>query len=107
MDDAEEIKRRMLEQMQMQAEEEQRRQIEKEIAEAQKRALLRQLLDGEARGRLERIRMASPEKAEFLENQIIRLYQMGRIRERITDEVLKILIKNLLPKKKDIKIRRI
>jgi len=107
MDDAEEIKRRMLEQMRMQAEEEQRRQIEREIIEAQKKALLKQLLDAEARGRLERIRMASPEKAEFIENQIIRLYQMGRIRERITDEVLKILIKNLLPKKRDIKIRRI
>ena len=51
--------------------------------------------------------MASPEKAEFIEDQIIRLYQMGKIRERISDEVLKILIKNLLPKKRDIKIRRI
>jgi len=97
----------MIKQMRLQAEEEQRRQIEKEIMEAQKKALLKQLLDAEARGRLERIRMASPEKAEFIEDQIIRLYQMGKIRERISDEVLKILIKNLLPKKRDIKIRRI
>ncbi len=107
MDEAEEIKRRMMEQMQRQMEEEQRMQAEKEIIEAQKKALLRQLLDGEARGRLERIRMAKPEEAEYIENQLIRLYQMGRIRTKLNDEAFKVLIKNLLPEKKDIKIRRI
>ncbi len=107
MNDAEEIKRRMLEQMQRQMEEEQRLQAEKEIMEAQKKALLRHLLDADARARLERIRMAKPEEAEYIEMQIIRLYQMGRLKERITDEVLKLLIKSLLPKKRDIKIRRI
>jgi len=107
MNEAEEIKRRMLEQMQRQIEEEQRRQAEKEIIEAQKKALLRHLLEAEARERLERIRMASPEKAEYIENQIIRLYQLGKIRSKITDEALKILIKQLLPQKRDFKIRRI
>jgi len=107
MDEAEEIKRRMMEQMQRQMEEEQQAQAEREIIEAQKRALLRQLLDGEARGRLERIRMAKPEEAEYIENQLIRLYQMGRIRTKLTDEAFKVLIKNLLPEKRDINIRRI
>ncbi|KAA0010564.1 MAG: DNA-binding protein [Thermoplasmata archaeon] len=107
MSDAEEIKRRMLEEMQRQAEEEQRRQVEEEMIKAQKRAILRHLLDSEARGRLERIRMASPEKAEYIENQIIRLYQMGRIKTKITDEAFKVLISHLMPKKRDIKIRRI
>lgn len=107
MDDTEEIKRRMLEQMQREAEEEQRRQIEKEIWEAQKRNLLKILLDADARARLERIRMAKPEEAEYIENQIIRLYQMGKIKNRINDEVLKILISHLMPKKRDISIRRL
>ena len=107
MDDAEEIKRRIFEQMQREAEEEQRRQIEKEIWEAQKRNILKFLLDAEARARLERIRMAKPEEAEYIENQIIRLYQMGKIKNRINDEVLKILIANLVPKKKEIRIRRL
>jgi len=107
MDDAEEIKRRMLEQMQRQIEEEQRKQAEKEIIEAQKKALLRHLLEPDARERLERIRIASPEKAEYIENQIIRLYQMGKIRNKISDESLKVLIKHLLPQKRDFKIRRI
>ncbi len=107
MNEAEEIKKRMLEQMQRQIEEEQKKQVEKEIIEAQKRAILRVILDSEARSRLERIRMAKPDEAEFIENQIIRLYQMGKLRKKITDEALKILIKNLLPEKRDIKIRRI
>ncbi len=107
MDDAEEIKRRMLEQMQREAEEEQRRQIEREIWEAQKRNLLKILLDTEARARLERIRMAKPEEAEYIENQIIKLYQMGKIKNKINDEVLKILISHLRPKRRDISIRRL
>ena len=51
--------------------------------------------------------MAKPEEAEYIENQLIRLYQMGRIRSRLNDEAFKVLIKNLLPERKDIKIRRI
>ncbi|HEC88129.1 MAG TPA: hypothetical protein ENI52_02305 [Thermoplasmata archaeon] len=107
MNDAEEIKKRMMEQIQKEMEKEQQRQVEKEIIEAQKKALLKQLLDSEARARLERIRLAKPQEVEYIENQIIALYQMGKIRTRITDEILKLLIKNLLPEKRDIKIRRI
>ena len=107
MDDTEEIKRRMMEQMQRQMEEEQQRQAEKQIIDAQKKALLKHLMDSEARSRLERIRMAKPDEAEYIENQIIRLYQMGRIREKLNDENFKILIKHLMPKKRDIKIRRV
>lgn len=107
MGEIEEIRKKMLQQMQKQIEEEQKKEAEKEIIRAQKRALMRQLLDSEARARLERIRMAKPEEAEYIENQIIRLYQMGRIKTKINDEALKILIKNLLPSKKEIKIRRI
>lgn len=106
MGDAEEIKRRMLAQMQQQMAEEQQ-QAQQEALEAQKKALMRQLLDSEARARLERIKMAKPETAAYIENQLIMLYQMGRIRERITDEVFKELLKRLVPEKRDIRIRRI
>lgn len=106
MGDAEEIKRRMLAQMQNQMVEEQQ-QAQQEAIEAQKKAIMRQLLDSEARARLERIKMAKPEKAAYIENQLIMLYQMGKIRERITDEAFKELIKRLVPEKRDIRIRRI
>ncbi len=107
MEDAEAIKRKMMEQMQRQLEEEQRAEEEKQFIEAQKKALLRNILDSEARGRLERIRMARPKDAEIIENQLINLYQMGRIKERLNDETFKILLKHLMPKKREINIRRI
>lgn len=107
MDDVEAIRKKLLQEMQKQMEEEQKRQIEKEIYENQKKIILRHILDSEARSRLERIRMAKPAEAEYIEAQLIRLYQMGRIRERINDEAFRVLIRNLLPKKREIKIRRV
>jgi len=107
MEDVEEIKKRMLMQMQQEIEEEQRRQAEEQIIQNQKKILLKHILTSEARGRLERIRMAKPEEAKYIEDQLIQLYQMGRIREKIDDERFKILLKHMMPKKKDIKIRRV
>ncbi|OYT60170.1 hypothetical protein B6U81_05080 [Thermoplasmatales archaeon ex4484_30] len=101
--DAEEIKRRMLQQLQ----EEQYLQAEAEAIEAQKKVILRHILDAKARERLARIRMAKPETAELIENQLIQLYQMGRIREKLDEEKFLVLIKHLMPKKRDIKIRRV
>ena len=43
----------------------------------------------------------------MIENNLIGLYQMGRLREQLDDEKFQILIKNLTPKKREIKIRRI
>ena len=101
--DAEEIKRRMLQQLQ----EEQYMQAEAEAIEAQKKVILRHILDAKARERLASIRMAKPETAELIENQLIQLYQMGRIREKLDEEKFLVLIKHLMPKKRDIKIRRV
>ena len=107
MGDAEEIKKRMFNQMQGQIEEEQRLKEERDTVEAQKKALMRSLLTPEARSRLERIRLAKPEEAAYIETQIIGLFQMGKIKERITDEVFKMLLRKLLPGKRDITIRRV
>jgi len=101
--DAEEIKRRMLQQIQ----EEQQMQAEAEAIEAQKKVILRHILDAKARERLARIKMARPEAAAMIENQLIQLYQMGRIREKLDEEKFLILVRHLMPKKRDIRIRRI
>jgi programmed cell death protein 5 len=106
MGDAEDIKRKMLEQMQTQSEVEQQRKAEQESINSQKKALMRQLLEPDARARLERIKLAKPETGEFIENQIISLFQLGKIRQRISDEILKKLLEQLIPKKRDINIRR-
>ncbi len=106
--DAEDIKRRMMKEMQQQQQEGQQetREEQEEYLQAQKKALLRQILTPEARERLGRIRVAQPQRAEMMENQLIRLYQMGRIQEKIDDEQFQEVIKRLTPKKRDINIRR-
>lgn len=105
------IRRRKFEQLQQEqaqlqagsVAEEQRRQ---EIVEAKKN-LLRQILTSEARERLNTICMAKPELAEWLENQLIALAQTGRIKSMITDEQFKMILQQIIPKKREISIKRI
>ena len=101
--DANEIKRRMLQQIQ----ENQQIQAEEQAIEAQKKVILRQILDSRARERLARIRIARPETAALIENQLIQLFQMGKIKEKLNEKQFLELVKYITPKKRDIKIRRI
>ena len=105
--DAEDIKRKMIQQMQQESQGQMEDEYVREQIDAQKKALLRLILDADARERLARIRIANPSNAEMIENNLIGLYQMGRLREQLDDEKFQILIKNLTPKKREIKIRRI
>jgi len=91
----------MARQQQSAVEEEQAKQ-----AEAQRQQILRQLLTPEARERLSNLKMARPEVAESVENQLIMLAQSGRIRQQIDDATLKELLQRIIPKKREIKIER-
>lgn len=91
----------MARQQQSAVEEEQAKQ-----AEAQRQQILRQLLTPEARERLSNLKMARPEVAESVENQLIMLAQSGKIRQQIDDATLKELLQRIIPKKREIKIER-
>lgn len=74
--------------------------------EEQKKLILRKILTYEARERLGRIKVARPEIAENIENQLILFAQSGNLTNKINDEQLRGLLQKILPKKRDIKIKR-
>ncbi|MFW9787817.1 MAG: DNA-binding protein [Candidatus Thorarchaeota archaeon] len=73
-------------------------------AQAQKEAILRQILTPEARARLTNVRMVKPQFAEQIELQLIQLASTGRLRGRVTDEQLKGLLQQLQGKERERKI---
>ncbi len=73
-------------------------------AQAQKEALLRQILTPEARSRLTNIRMVRPQLAEQIEMQLIQLAGSGRLKARVTDEQLKALLQQLQGRERERKI---
>ena len=107
MDDIEAIRKKKLRELQEQAlSQEELQQEQQQEFDEQKKQALRAILTDDARERLGRIRAARPELAENLENQLIMLAQSGRLRNKINDEQLRELLAKLLPKKRDITIRR-
>jgi programmed cell death protein 5 len=81
-------------------------QAAQEQAEAQKEALLKQYLTDGARQRLNAVQMSKPEFAEQVERQIVALAQSGRIQDRIDEDQMKALLKELQPDSKSFDIRR-
>ncbi|MCS3922997.1 DNA-binding protein [Methanosalsum natronophilum] len=115
-DDLEQIRRKKLQQLQEQqgsqySSENLQAAYQQEQAnaerEAQKQAIMRQILTPEARERLTTLKMSRTELAEQLESQLVMLAQNGRIQSRIDDEQLKHLLQKMMPKKKDQKITHI
>lgn len=113
MDDAEleEIRRRRLADLQAQAGAADPQQMAaaqqaQAQAEAAKENVLRAILEPEARERLVRVRMARPDIAASLEQQLLVLYQQGRIRSRIDDQTLRELLARVTPKSRETSIER-
>ncbi|MBR7153037.1 MAG: DNA-binding protein [Candidatus Methanomethylophilaceae archaeon] len=83
------------------AQEEQAKQVEN-----QKQAILRQILTPEARDRLGNIRLANPQMADSVEMQLIQLAQSGRLRGIVDDAMLKNILAQITPQKREINIQR-
>jgi programmed cell death protein 5 len=75
--------------------------------QAQKEALLKQILSPEARQRLANIKMIKPEFTDQLELQLIQLAQAGKIGVPVSDAQLKQILIQLQSRKREPTIRRI
>ena len=74
---------------------------------AQKEIMLKQVLSGDARLRLNNVRMVKPDLAELVENYILNLSVQGKISGQISDEQLKQILSSAQQPKRDFKINRV
>jgi programmed cell death protein 5 len=109
-EELEKLRKKRLQELQQQGQlqqsyEEQQLDQQKELEE-QKKQILRNILTIDAKQRLANIKLARPSIAEQIENQLIMLAQSGRINQKITDRQLRELLAQIMPKKRDINIKR-
>jgi len=109
-DELNELRRRRMEDLQRQREQqgamEEERARQQQQQDAQIHMILMQILEPEARERLNTIKLTRPDFARAVEQQLVILAQSGRLRGKISDEMLKNLLTQLMPQKKDYKITR-
>ena len=74
--------------------------------EAQKKQILAQIMTSEARNRLANLKLTKPELVNNIEIQLIQSAQAGSLRGKVTDDQLKVLLRNIAGQKREIKITR-
>jgi len=108
-EELEDLRKKKLQELQEQAAIEgnlEQQRDQKEEFEKQKKLILIQALTPKARERLGNIKISRPQIAEQIENQLIMLVQSGRLKNKINDQQLRSLLSQMIPKKRDIKIKR-
>ncbi|MGB9713388.1 MAG: DNA-binding protein [Candidatus Bathyarchaeales archaeon] len=106
-EELEELRKRKLLELQRQMAEEQKRAQMQQQLELEKQAILRSILTPEARQRLTNLKMVKPEFTSQLELQLIQLAQQGKLPIPLTDEQLKQILIQLQTRRRETKIRRI
>ncbi|MBD3230699.1 MAG: DNA-binding protein [Candidatus Lokiarchaeota archaeon] len=113
-EELEKIRKRKEMELRKRASMQQQRKAQEEQIEAQKNAVMRKILEPDARVRLTNIRMVKPNFASQLEVQLIQLAQSNQLQRMgfklpMSDAQFKQLLKRIsaADKKKDINIRRI
>jgi len=81
-------------------------EAEMQRREAERSEVLRRILTPEARERLGRIRLAKPEVASAVEQQLIALAASGRIQRQVDDATLRSLLERIAPERREINITR-
>ncbi len=108
-DELDEIREERLKELQEQQQEGQSEEAQEQArqqAEAQKQAMLRQYLTDGARKRLNTVKMSKPDFGEQVEQQMVALAQSGRLGEKINEEQMKELLREMSPESKSFDIKR-
>lgn len=74
--------------------------------EAQKKQILGQIMTPEARQRLANLKLTKPDLVNNIELQLIQSAQAGSLRGKVTDDQLKVLLRQIAGQKREIKITR-
>lgn len=113
MSDLDEIRRKRMAELEAQqaaAQGQMQQQMQQQEAqrqfEEQKKALIAQILTTEARSRLANLKLTKPELVNQIEVQLIQSAQAGSLRGKVTDEQLKVLLRQIAGQKREIKITR-
>lgn len=109
MDELEELKKKKLQELQQKQQEsfqqqaQQESQLQQQIEQLE--SVVRQFFTKEALQRYGNLKAAHPEKAIQVLVVLGQLAQSGKIQQKITDDKLKDLLKQMEPKKKDFNIK--
>ena len=108
MDDPElaALRQKRMAELQQQAQQQAAQEEQAKQFEMQKQSVLRQILTPEARDRLANIRLANPQTADSVEMQLIHLAQSGRLQGVIDDAMLRNILAQITPQKREITIQR-
>ena len=90
-----ELRQRRLQEMQAQAEQQLAQEQERVTIEAQMQGALRQLMSAEAKERLAQVRVARPEMAKTVEQQVMALARDGKLTAPIDDATLQKMLAQL------------
>ena len=105
-EELEAIRRKKINELQLQAQQQEALEEQQRQIEAEKQTILRQILTPKARERLGRLKTARPELVTNIEDQLITLARAGRVVEQIDDDDLRKLLSKLMSRKREIKIQR-
>jgi programmed cell death protein 5 len=108
-----ELRRRRLQQIQQQQMSEAvnpqayaAQEAEMQRREQERTDALRKILTPEARERLGRIRLAKPDIAASVEQQLLQLAASGRLQRQVDDATLRALLERIMPDRREITITR-